>query len=212
MEQLQSGALCPGSPVASEDSRLFRVATQWAWKGFNSRNKALRYFLQRSLHLCRRGKRDITSFAFISNWHYEQRAFGLTAKTREYLSGQKPSESPMKICFIIHNVTARAGSERVKPVLRLFRSRRVDLIWSTQWRGKVSGFFLSSIKGELRRRMPLPYFLDYPWLACVFAVHVIRQRPDWIGVHGSEPIDYRIIGSLCARRKDSYSGALSSYQ
>ena len=103
----------------------------------------------------------------------------------------------MKICFIIHNVTARAGSERAQASLANALSARGESIsiWSMYGAGKSPGFPLaSSIKVSYDGRMPLPYFLDYPWLACVFAVHVIRQRPDWIVCTGAN----RLIIALLA--------------
>jgi glycosyltransferase involved in cell wall biosynthesis len=103
----------------------------------------------------------------------------------------------MKICFIIHNVTARAGSERAQASLANALSARGESIsiWSMYGAGKSPGFPLaSSIKVSFGLRMPLPYFLDCPWLACVFAVHVIRQRPDWIVCTGAN----RLIIALLA--------------
>jgi glycosyltransferase involved in cell wall biosynthesis len=38
----------------------------------------------------------------------------------------------------------------------------------------------SGVKVIYGLKKPWPYFLDYPWLACVFAGHVIRLRPEWM--------------------------------
>jgi glycosyltransferase involved in cell wall biosynthesis len=103
----------------------------------------------------------------------------------------------MKICFIIHNVTARAGSERAQASLAnaLSTRRETISIWSMYGAGKSPGFPLASgVKVSYGLKAPLPYFLDYPWLACVFAVHVIRQRPDWIVCTGAN----RLIVALLA--------------
>ncbi len=89
----------------------------------------------------------------------------------------------MKLCFIIHNVTARAGSERSQANLAnaLSRSGESISIWSMYGHGKPPGFPLEDrIKVGYGRRNPAPLFLDYPWLTLAFAVHIIRERPDWV--------------------------------
>jgi glycosyltransferase involved in cell wall biosynthesis len=89
----------------------------------------------------------------------------------------------MKICFIIHDVTARAGTERALTSLANALSTRGESIsvWSMYGSGKSPGFPLANgIKVSYGLKKPWPYFLDYPWLACVYAIHVIRLRPKWI--------------------------------
>jgi glycosyltransferase involved in cell wall biosynthesis len=47
--------------------------------------------------------------------------------------------------------------------------------------GRPPGFPLASgVKVSYGLKKPWPYFLDYPWLAYVFAVYIIRLRPQWI--------------------------------
>jgi glycosyltransferase involved in cell wall biosynthesis len=106
-------------------------------------------------------------------------------------------EAVMKICFIIHNVTARAGSERAQTSLAnaLFTRGESISIWSMYGKGKTPGFPLTSgIKVSYGLKEPWPCFLDYPWLACVFAFHVIRLRPKWIVCTGAN----RLIVALPA--------------
>ena len=89
----------------------------------------------------------------------------------------------MKICFIIHDVTARAGTERAQINLANALTARGESIsiWSCYSRNLSTGFRLSSgVKVSYGRRNPLPWFLDYPWLMCAFALFVIRHRPQWI--------------------------------
>ena len=89
----------------------------------------------------------------------------------------------MKICFIIHDVTARAGTERAQVNLANTLNARGESvsIWSCYRRNPSPGFWLSSgVKVSYGRRNPLPWFLDYPWLMCAFALFVIRHRPQWI--------------------------------
>jgi len=107
------------------------------------------------------------------------------------------SEAPMKICFIIHNVTARAGSERAQTSLANALTTRGESIsvWSMYGLGKPPKFQLvSDVKVSYGLKKPWPYFLDYPWLACKFAVHVIRLRPEWIVCTGTN----RLIVALLA--------------
>ncbi|MGB9406624.1 MAG: glycosyltransferase family 4 protein [Terracidiphilus sp.] len=103
----------------------------------------------------------------------------------------------MKICFIIHDVTARAGSERAQASLANALSTRGESIsiWSMYGLRNSPGFPLaSSVKVCYGLEKPSPFFLDYPWLACVFAAHVIRLRPDWIVCTGAN----RLIVALLA--------------
>jgi glycosyltransferase involved in cell wall biosynthesis len=103
----------------------------------------------------------------------------------------------MKICFIIHDVTARAGSERAQASLANALSTRGESIsvWSMYGLGKSPGFPLANvIKVSYGLKKPWPYFLDYPWLAFVFAVHIIRSRPEWIVCTGAN----RLIVALPA--------------
>ena len=103
----------------------------------------------------------------------------------------------MKICFIIHNVTARAGSERAQASLANALSTRGESvsIWSMYGAAKSPGFPLASgVKVNYGLRTSLPCFLDYPWLACAFAFYVIRKRPDWIVCTGAN----RLIVALLA--------------
>jgi glycosyltransferase involved in cell wall biosynthesis len=89
----------------------------------------------------------------------------------------------MKICFIIHDVTARAGTERAQVNLANTLDARGESvsIWSCYRRNPSPGFRLSSgVKVSYGRRNPLPWFLDYPWLMCAFALFVIRHHPQWI--------------------------------
>ncbi len=105
----------------------------------------------------------------------------------------------MKICFIIHNVTARAGSERAQANLANALSVRGESIsiWSMYGAGKSSGFPLSGgVRVSYGRKTPLPCFLDYPWLACIFAVHVIRERPDWIVCTGANRLIVALIAAV----------------
>jgi glycosyltransferase involved in cell wall biosynthesis len=89
----------------------------------------------------------------------------------------------MKICFIIHDITERAGSERAQANLANALTSRGESvsIWSCYCRNSSPGFNISSgVEVSYGRRKPLPYFLDYPWLICAFALFVIRRRPQWI--------------------------------
>lgn len=105
----------------------------------------------------------------------------------------------MKICFIIHNVTARAGSERAQANLVNALATRGESIsiWSMYGQGKPPGFPLASgVKVDYGRSKPLPHFLDYPWLACAFAVHVIRMRPEWIVCTGANRLIVALLASF----------------
>jgi glycosyltransferase involved in cell wall biosynthesis len=89
----------------------------------------------------------------------------------------------MKICFIIHDVTLRAGTERAQANLANALAAHGEniSIWSCYGREKASAFPLRSdvlVKHGIRKRLRL--FLDYPWLMCSFAAYVVRSRPDWI--------------------------------
>lgn len=106
-------------------------------------------------------------------------------------------EAKMKICFIIHDVTARAGSERAQASLVNALSARGESIsiWSMYGLGKPPGFPLKSrVKVSYGLRRSWPCFLDYPWLACVFLFYVIRLRPEWIVCTGAN----RLIVALLA--------------
>jgi glycosyltransferase involved in cell wall biosynthesis len=105
----------------------------------------------------------------------------------------------MKICFIIHNVTARAGSERAQANLANALSTRGESIsiWSMYGLRKSPGFPLASgIKVSYGLKKPLPLFLDYPWLAFVFTAHVIRLRPDWIVCTGANRLIVALLASF----------------
>lgn len=105
----------------------------------------------------------------------------------------------MKICFIIHNVSARAGSERAQANLVNALSTRGESIsiWSMYGQGKPPGFSLAGgVKVSYGARKPLPFFLDYPWLACAFAVHVMRLRPEWIVCTGANRLIVALLASF----------------
>jgi glycosyltransferase involved in cell wall biosynthesis len=105
----------------------------------------------------------------------------------------------MNVCFIIHDVTARAGSERAQASLANALSIRGESIsiWSMYGAGKSPGFPLTStVKVSYGLRTPLPCFLDYPWLASAFAVHVIRQRPDWVVCTGANRLIVALLAAL----------------
>jgi glycosyltransferase involved in cell wall biosynthesis len=89
----------------------------------------------------------------------------------------------MNICFIIHDVTVCGGTERAQTNLAnaLATPGGRITIWSCYGRGRPPGFRLSSgVRVKHGSERPLPWFLDYPWLICSFALFVIRSRPDWI--------------------------------
>lgn len=103
----------------------------------------------------------------------------------------------MKICFIIHNVTARAGSERAQAHLVNALAARGESIsvWSMYGAGMPPGFPMDcGVKVSYGLKKPWPFFLDYLWLACVFAVYVMRLRPEWIVCTGAN----RLIVALPA--------------
>lgn len=103
----------------------------------------------------------------------------------------------MKICFIIHDITARAGSERAQANLAnaLSSCGESISIWSMYGLGKASGFPLAGgVRVSYCLKYPWPHFLDYPWLACAFAIHVMRLRPEWIVCTGAN----RLIVALLA--------------
>jgi glycosyltransferase involved in cell wall biosynthesis len=127
------------------------------------------------------------------------RFLGLTIWKRELMPNEKPTEKPMKICFIIHNITARAGSERAQANLANALSTRGESIsiWSMYGAGKSPGFPLASgVKVSYGLKTPWPTFLDYPWLACAFAIHVIRQRPAWIVCTGANRLIVALIAAF----------------
>lgn len=87
------------------------------------------------------------------------------------------------ICFIIHDITTRGGTERAQANLANALAARGESIsiWSLYRRQGSPSFALSpKITVSYGRRIPLPYFFDYPWLMCAFAIHVIRHRARWI--------------------------------
>jgi glycosyltransferase involved in cell wall biosynthesis len=89
----------------------------------------------------------------------------------------------MNLCFIIYDITARGGTERAQANLAnaLSMHGQSISIWSLYQQRDSTGFQLSSdVKVSYGRRRPLPYFLDYPWLMCMFAIYVIWNRPSWI--------------------------------
>ena len=89
----------------------------------------------------------------------------------------------MKICFLIHDMTARAGSERAQANLANALAARGDSIsiWSCYRQNRSPGFPLSSgVEVVYGSRNPLPWFLDYPRIMCSFALFVLRSRPRWI--------------------------------
>ncbi len=92
-------------------------------------------------------------------------------------------KASMKICFIIHNMTGRAGQERAQANLANALASRGDSIsiWSC-FRTMPSPCFplCEGVKVSYGCRNPLPYFVQYPWLICLFAIHVLRFRPRWI--------------------------------
>jgi glycosyltransferase involved in cell wall biosynthesis len=123
----------------------------------------------------------------------------LTEGNCEFMSNEKPTEKPMKICFIIHNVTVRAGSERAQANLVNALSARGESIsiWSMYGAGRSPGFSLASgVKVNCGLKTPLPHFLDYSWLACAFAIHVIRQRPAWIVCTGANRLIIALLAAL----------------
>ena len=110
----------------------------------------------------------------------------------------------MKICFIIHDVTARAGSERVQASLTNALSARGESIsiWSMYGLGGSPGFPLASgIKVSYGLKKPWPCFLDYPWLAWVFAVYVVRLRPDWLVCTGANRLIVALLAAFASRAK-----------
>lgn len=115
------------------------------------------------------------------------------------MPNERPTKKAMKICFIIHNVTARAGSERAQANLVNALSARGESIsiWSMYGAEKSPGFSLaSSVKVNCGLKTPLPCFLDYPWLACAFAIHVLRQRPAWIVCTGANRLIVALLAAL----------------
>jgi glycosyltransferase involved in cell wall biosynthesis len=89
----------------------------------------------------------------------------------------------MKICFIIRDVTLRAGTERAQVNLANALAARGECIsiWSYYGRGRLPAFELSGeVTVKHGNRQPLPWFLDHPWLMFSFALYVVRSRPQWI--------------------------------
>jgi len=92
-------------------------------------------------------------------------------------------DGAMNLCFIIHNLTASAGSERAQTNLANALSRAGDTItiWSCYGKGRTPGFELSGQTTVVYgARRAFPGFLDYPWLMCKFAWFVFYYRPEWI--------------------------------
>jgi glycosyltransferase involved in cell wall biosynthesis len=136
-------------------------------------------------------------FGSNSSWHCEYRGIRPDISMLQQFAYSTVSGGFMKICFIIHNVTARAGSERAQASLANALSTRGESIsiWSMYGRGKPPGFPLASnVKVSYGQQNPWPYFLDYPWLACVFAFHVLRLKPEWIVCTGAN----RLLVALLA--------------
>lgn len=105
----------------------------------------------------------------------------------------------MKICFIIHDITARAGSERAQANLANALAVRGEsiTIWSCYGRGRTPGFSLvESVEVSHGRQNKLPYFLDYPWLMCTFALFIFRQRPQWIVCTDTNRLIVALLGLL----------------
>jgi glycosyltransferase involved in cell wall biosynthesis len=103
----------------------------------------------------------------------------------------------MKIAFIIHDVTARAGSERAQASLANALAARGESIsiWSMYGADGRPGFPLAeNVHVRYGLKKPLPYFLDYPWLALSFAFYILRSRPQWIVCTGAN----RLIVALPA--------------
>lgn len=110
----------------------------------------------------------------------------------------------MKICFIIHNVTARAGSERAQANLANALAARGESIsiWSMYGREKRPGFALADgVRVSYGLKKPWPLFLDYPWLALRFAAYVLRQRPEWIVCTGANRLVIALLAALLSRVK-----------
>jgi glycosyltransferase involved in cell wall biosynthesis len=107
-------------------------------------------------------------------------------------------EADLKICFIIHDVTSRGGSERALAALASALSARGESIsiWSMYRTRRTLEFPLAeSVKVSYGLRKPLPFFLDYPWLVCAYAIHVFRLRPRWIVCTGANRM---MIAALAA--------------
>ena len=122
----------------------------------------------------------------------------MTLERFNFTRNSAMSGAVMKICFIIHNITARAGSERAQTSLAnaLFTRGESISIWSMFGLRKSPGFpLVNGIEVKYGLKKPLPFFLDYLWLACVFAVYINRLRPDWIICTGANRL---IIASLAS--------------
>lgn len=107
----------------------------------------------------------------------------------------------MKICFIIHDVTACAGTERAQINLAnalTARGERIS-IWSCYQRNSSPGFRLSGdVELSYGLRNPLPWFLDYPWLMYAFALFVICRRPQWIVCTDTNRLIVALLAALIA--------------
>jgi len=105
----------------------------------------------------------------------------------------------MKICFLIHDMTARGGMERTQANLAnaLMASGETISVWSCFRTRSSPGFEVSSeVKLFYSRRNPLPFFLDYPWLICAFTFHVMRSRPRWVICTGANTLVVALLGIL----------------
>ena len=114
----------------------------------------------------------------------------------------------MEICFMIRDITERAGVERVQINLANALTARGDKIsiWSCYCRNGFPCFELSSnVEVSYGRRKPLPFFLEhpwlmfafeYPWLMLAFALFVFRRRPQWIVVTDTNRLFAALLGAL----------------
>jgi glycosyltransferase involved in cell wall biosynthesis len=114
----------------------------------------------------------------------------------------------MEICFMIRDLTERAGLERVQINLAnalVARGNKIS-IWSCYRRNSSPCFELSrDIEVSYGRRKPLPFFLQHPWLMFAleypllmfpFALFVIRRRPQWIVVTDTNRLVAALLGAL----------------
>jgi hypothetical protein len=124
-------------------------------------------------------------------------------------------EAVMKICFIIHNITARAGSERAQASLANALSARGESIsiWSMYGAGKTSGFPLKSRRqGELwpQETVAVLSGLSVAGLRLSLLCDPVAAKMDC--VHGSQQVDCGFASGICARRRGGYMGAFSGFQ
>lgn len=105
----------------------------------------------------------------------------------------------MKICFIIHDITLRGGTERAQASLAnaLYARGESISIWSMYGSRESPGYPLADgVRVSYGKRSPLPLFLDYPWLACAFAAHVLRLRPEWVVCTGANRLIVALLSAL----------------